>query len=260
MLAPINGVYLHYELTGPEHAPAIALSNALGASLTIWDEVVDALSRDFRILRYDTRGHGGSATARRPITIDDLADDLAELMAFAHIDRGHVAGVSLGGMTALALAARHPGRVASLTALAAAARVPPPTTWSERAATVRASGLSTSVDGTMTRWFTEGFRNTHTARIADIRAGFLSADAEGYALCAEVIGAMDLRDRLSAIAAPTLLIAGTEDAVTPPVMSEALRAAIPGARMAEIAGAAHMIPVEKPAEVADLIRQQVARA
>lgn len=257
MLAPINGVYLHYELAGPADAPAIAFSNALGAALGIWDQVADALSRDFRILRYDTRGHGGSAAANRAITIDDLADDFAALISFAHIDRAHIVGVSLGGMTSLALAARQPHRVRSLTVVAAAARVPPPDMWEQRAATVRAGGTAALVDQVMARWFTEGFRANHPGILADIRAGFLSADAEGYALCAEALAGMDLRAALADIKAPTRIVAGSEDAVTPPVMSEALKAGIAGSTLTIIPGAAHMIPAENPGAIIDEIRASI---
>lgn len=257
MLAPINDVYLHYELSGPADAPAIVFSNALGAALGIWDDVVDALGSDFRILRYDTRGHGGSATARRAVTIDDLAADFGALMEFAHIEAAHVVGVSLGGMTALALASRQPERVKSLTVVASLAHVPPSDMWAQRAAAVRAGGPEAVVDQAMGRWFTEGFRKSHATKIGDIRAGFLAADSEGYALCTEALMKVDLRDRLGGLKVPTRIVAGSEDSVTPPALAEAMQKAIAGSTLTVVPGVAHMIPVEKPDAVVEQIRAAV---
>jgi 3-oxoadipate enol-lactonase/4-carboxymuconolactone decarboxylase len=204
----------------------------------------------YRCLRYDTRGHGLSGSSDRPTTIDDLATDLRSLLDSLKIEKAHIVGLSLGGMTGQALASRHPKRVASLVLIATAAHLPPADFWHTRAATVRADGPGAVVDQIIPRWFTEGFRKRHPEAVARVRDAFMGIDRAGYARCCEAIATMDLRDRLAKIAAPTLVMVGADDPVTTPAMAEALCTGIPDAELMVIANVAHLMSVERPDAVA----------
>src|SRR5918993_4427046 len=156
-LIQLNGVDLYYELSGPTGAPVAVFSNSLGTTLAMWDAVIPALRGRYRVLKYDTRGHGRSQVLDRPITIDDLAADLIGLLDGLGIARAHVVGLSLGGMTGQALASRYPDRVISLTLMATTAYMPTQASWDERASLVRAQGTAAIVKATMGRWFTKEY-------------------------------------------------------------------------------------------------------
>jgi 3-oxoadipate enol-lactonase/4-carboxymuconolactone decarboxylase len=243
----VGDVRLHYELSGPSGAPVVAFSNSLGTTLAMWDAVAACLRGRFRVLRYDTRGHGGSAVIDRPVDIADLAADLAGLLDALGIARAHVVGLSLGGMTAQALAIHHPGRVISLTLMATAAHLPSEASWNERAALVRGQGTGAIVEATLGRWFTAGFPAAAPALVEPIRAAFVAASAVGYARCCEAIGRMDLRGELHRVAAPTLIVAGRQDPATPVAMAEAMADLIPDAELVVLPRAAHLLAVERAA-------------
>ena len=246
----VNGVELFYELAGPEGAPVIAFSNSLGVSLDMWDGIVPAFVGRYRCLRYDTRGHGRSGSADVAVTIDDLAADLAGLFDALKIDSADVVGLSLGGMIAQALAIRFPERVKSLTLIATAACLPTPEFWKNRAALVHAEGPGAVVDVLLPRWFTPAFRERAPESVERVRQGLLAVDRFGYARCCEAIGAMDLRDRLGRIAAPTLVLVGADDPVTTTAMAEEIRAGIAGAELTVLANAVHLVAVERADAVA----------
>lgn len=243
----VNGSELHYALDGPDDAPAIVFSNSLGTSLEMWDAQVEALRGRYRCLRYDTRGHGRSAVRDEPAGIDDLAADLRGLLDGLGISRAHVVGLSLGGMTAQAFAASSPDRVDRLVLMATAAQLGPPAAWEERAALARREGMAALVDTVLSRWFTPPFADTQDA--GKVREQILATDPVGYARACDVIRDMDLRERLAAISAPTMIIAGADDPATPPLLGEALRSAIPGAELVVISGAAHLLNIERAEQV-----------
>jgi 3-oxoadipate enol-lactonase/4-carboxymuconolactone decarboxylase len=245
-----HGTDLNYELSGPTGAPVLALSNSLGTTLAMWDGVAAHLRGRYRILRYDTRGHGASPARDAATGIEDLADDLIGLLDALHIEKAHLAGLSLGGMTVQAVAARVPERVLSLGLLATAAHLPSPGSWGERAATVRAQGTAAIVEATLGRWFTAGFREAAPAILTRIREDFIACDRAGYARACEAIGGMDLRPVLGRITAPTLVIAGREDPATPPAMAEEICAGIAQAELVLLPRAAHLLAVEHPAATA----------
>lgn len=244
-IAHVNGVDLNYRLEGPEGAPVVAFSNSLGTTMAMWDAQVAALSGAFRCLRYDTRGHGASPVPATGFSVDDLARDLAGLLDALGIAHAHVVGLSLGGMTGQALAVLRPDLVDRLVLVATSAFVPPADLWMDRAALVRERGMGAVADNVVQRWFTppnqtgEGARATRRRLIEEVKA-------EGYAFCCEAIGAMDLRGRIGAIRAPTLVLSGAADPATPPAMGEEIRDLVPGAEYALVPDAAHMIAVERP--------------
>ena len=246
----VNGVDLFYDLAGPKGLPTVVLSNSLGSTIEMWDGVAEALAGRFRVLRYDTQGHGRSGARDQPTTIDDLANDLAGLLDALDTPTAHVVGLSLGGMTAQAFAVLHPERTASLVLMATAAHLPPPDYWRQRAATVIDAGMEAVVDLIVPRWFTLGFQEREPAAVRHTRDLFLESDSRGYGRCCEAIADMDLRERITAITAPTLVVVGADDPVAPLAMGDDIRSRIKGAELVMIPDCAHLISVEQPQDAA----------
>ncbi|MFC6740216.1 3-oxoadipate enol-lactonase [Methylobacterium tardum] len=241
----IGGLSFRYLLEGPEGAPVVAFSNSLGATLEMWDALLPALGGRYRTLRYDTRGHGGSETRDAPTEIATLAQDLAGLLNALGLGRAHLVGLSLGGMTVQALASADPARPLSATLMATAASMPSAQTWNERAETVRTQGTAAVAEATLGRWFTAEFSQRAPETVQAIRDHFLACDPAGYAVCCGAIGRMDLRPALSAITAPTLVIAGRDDPSTPPAMAQEICDGIPQAELVVLPRAAHLLAVER---------------
>jgi 3-oxoadipate enol-lactonase len=242
-------VAVRCEVEGPEDAPALVLANSLGATLRMWDKQVEPLTRSFRVVRFDTRGHGGSPVPRGPYTIDDLAGDVVAMLDRLGLERAHFVGLSLGGMTGMRLAACHPERVDRLVVLCTSAYLGPVTSWHQRAATVRAQGTAAVAEAVVARWYTEHFKENHpeVVRAASEMVG--ATPAEGYAGCCEAIAAMDLTGDLPRISAPTLAIAGADDRATPPEHLERIAKAIPEAALTVVPQAAHLANDEQPEAV-----------
>jgi len=249
---------LHLNRVKEGTGPTIVLSHALGCTLGMWDEVAALLQADYCVLRYDHRGHGKSAAPAGPYSISMLADDAADLIAAEAGGPVHFVGLSLGGMVAQALAARHPEWVKSIVVANSsnwyddAARA----MWQARIATVREKGVEAIADGAMPRWFTAAFRADPVGgqRVAQMRADLVRTDAAAYIASCQAIAAMDLRDLGSSIACPTLVVAGTLDESTPLALSETIAGGIDGAQIETIA-AAHLSAVEQPAAFAALLRE-----
>ena len=153
----MSAVEVNHVVTGPEDAPVVVLSNSLGSTTSMWDAQADELSEHFRVVRYDTRGHGGSPVPQGPYDIDDLADDVVALLDTLGVEKAHVVGLSLGGMTGMRLAARNPDRVDRLVVLCTGARLEPSSAWHDRAATVRANGSTAVAEAVVARWYTPEF-------------------------------------------------------------------------------------------------------
>ena len=240
-----NGVELNYRLDGPDGAPVVAFSNSLGTTLAMWDAQANALSGRYRCLRYDTRGHGRSPTPDNAFTLDDLAADLIGLLDGLGITKAHIVGLSLGGMTGQAVAVLRPDLVDRLVLVATSAFLPPEDLWRERAGIVRERGMAAVADNVIGRWFTAPEQGS--AGAAETRRQLVGeVDPRGYAFCCEAIGKMDLRGRIGAILAPTLVISGAQDPATPIAMGEEIARLVPGAEFAVIPDAAHLIAVERP--------------
>ena len=238
---------LHHRFDGPEEAPPLMLCNSLGTTLEMWDPQVPTLARRFRLLRYDRRGHGRSPVPPGPYSIGDLGRDALDLLDDVGLERVSFCGLSIGGMVGMWLAAEAPERVHRLTLCCTAPIQPPREQWLERAATVRAHGVSAVADAVLARWYTSGAsRSLQEA----FRKMLVETPAEGYAGCCEALADLDLRDRLGEIEAPTLVLTGAEDPVAPPEAGELLAASIPGARHATLGGAAHLASAEQPATFA----------
>ncbi len=249
----MTAVAVHHVVTGPEDAPVVVLSNSLGSTHAMWDAQADALAEHFRVVRYDTRGHGGSPVPDGPYDIDDLADDLVALLDTLGLEKAHVVGLSLGGMTAMRLAARHPERVDRLVVLCTGARLEPASAWHDRAATVREHGSAAVAEAVVQRWFTAPYLETNADIKATCEATVAATPAEGYASCCEVIATMDLRPDLPTIGAPTLAIAGADDPATPPPLLQEIADHVQDGRLLVVPGAAHLASAEQPATITPAI-------
>jgi 3-oxoadipate enol-lactonase len=242
-------VALSASMAGPAGAPVLVLGNSLGTTRELWEPQLGALSSRFRVLRYEHRGHGGSPAPPGPYTIAGLGGDVLALLDEYEVQTAHYAGVSLGGMVGMWLAASAPERIGALALCCTSACLPPAQLWRDRAVLVRAGGLAAISRQVVGRWFTAAYESAHPGTAA----GFVTTleqdvAAEGYAGCCEAIEAMDLRPLLGSVTAPTLVIAGAEDPATPPWHGAAIASAIPGARLRVLRGAAHLANVSSAGE------------
>jgi 3-oxoadipate enol-lactonase len=241
---------LAFEVAGPIAGPPLVLSNSLGTDRGLWDDQFAALSRRFRVLRYDTRGHGASDAPAGEYALERLGRDVLALMDAADMTRAHVAGISIGGLTALWLGIHAPDRVQRLVLANTAARIGSLTTWNDRVRTVASLGVAALADATMERWFTPTFRAANGATVARIRTMFLATPAAGYLGCCAALRDADLRAEAGLVRAPSLVITGACDPATSPADGEWLAAAIDGAEILEL-DAAHLSNIERAREFTD---------
>ncbi|MDF3836784.1 3-oxoadipate enol-lactonase [Cupriavidus basilensis] len=249
-----QGAALHYRIEGAADAPVLVLSNSLGTDLQMWAPQMDSLLTRFRVLRYDTRGHGGSSLpgSAEPFGFAELGRDVLAIMDHAGIGRAHFCGLSMGGMTGIWLAAHHPERFDRFVLANTAALIGPASGWDTRIQTVRAQGMAAIVDAVLARWFSAGWLAANAARIAPVRQMLLDATPAGYtANCAAVRDA-DLRPLLPRIASQVLVIAGTHDLATTPAQGREVADGVAGARYVELDGA-HLSNWEQPQAFADAV-------
>ena len=240
-----NGIEIHYELCGPPDAPVVLLSNSLGTRLEMWDPQLPALSQRYRLLRYDSRGHGRSTAPAGPYSIALLAADAVGLLDALGIERAHFCGLSLGGMVGQLLGATHAPRLRSLALCSTACSMAPKELWDQRIQAVNEGGTAAIADGVVERWFTDAFRAEPSIVLERVRAMILETPAHGYAACCAAIREMDLRETIRAIRLPTLIIAGDKDPATPPARAEEIQERIPDARLEVIPDAAHLVNIEQ---------------
>jgi 3-oxoadipate enol-lactonase len=248
----MSGVAVHHRVDGPPDAPALLMINSLGADLGMWEPQLPALTARFRVIRYDARGHGRSPVPPGRYALDDLGRDALDLLDRLGVARAHVCGLSLGGMTAMWLAAHAADRVDRLVLLCTSALLGPPSGWAERAATVRAAGTGAVADAVAARWLTPGYAADRPDELRRLRDMVAATPAIGYAGACAAIEEMDLRPDLPGIVAPTLVVAGADDPATPPEHGAAIAAAVPGARLEVVAGA-HLTSWEQAETVNRLI-------
>ncbi len=244
MFIHAHEIDIHVQVSGPPGAPPLLLLHSLGTNLHIWDDQTEALSRSFRVIRPDMRGHGLTTLTPGPYSIAQLAQDALAVLSALGIETAHVAGISIGGLIAQSIAAQATHRVRSLTLVDTAMVIPPPEGWHTRAATVRAQGMAPLADPVMARWVTPSF--VHAPAALGLRAMLLRTPPEGYAGAAEALAAADLTSSTSALTLPTLIIVGDQDLATPVAASEAMHAAIPGSKLVILPSAAHIPTVEVP--------------
>jgi 3-oxoadipate enol-lactonase len=243
-------VALNAEIDGPEAGEPLLLGGSLGTTLAMWEPQLAALTRTYRVIRFEHRGHGRSPSPGGPYTMDDLGADVLALMDRLGLKRAAYGGLSLGGMVGQWLAINAPERITRLILISTSAHMPPPEAWHERAAAVRQAGTTAAVaDAVLGRWFTPGFAERRPQVIARYREMVSSSPADGYAACCEAIAGMDLRGGLSRIAVPTLVLVGAQDPSTPPVHAETIAGGVPGARLEVLDPGAHLLNVERDTDV-----------
>lgn len=242
-------------IDGPADGTPVLFSNSLGASLAMWQPQVDALAREFRVIRYDQRGHGASGLPAGPYPFTALVDDAVALLDALELERVHFVGLSMGGMTALGLALAHPARLLTITAANCVARMAPAVhaVWDERARIARELGMAPLVTPSLERWFTAGARAARAAELAWAGDMLAATPVEGYAAACGALKTMDYLDHLERITVPTLFISGLHDAGAPPEAMRDMHARVPGSRLVEL-DAAHVSNLEQPAAFSAAVR------
>jgi 3-oxoadipate enol-lactonase len=253
----LAGDRFHYRFDGPEGAPVLLLSNSLSTNLTMWDGQIALWAKQFRVLRYDSRGHGQSAAPARPYGMAELGQDVLRLMDALKIERAHWCGVSKGGMVGMWLASHAGHRLGKVVLANTAARMGPPDLWNARIATVKAGGMEAVVDATTQRWFTESYRTAQPKGVAAVRKMILGTPADGYAGCCAAIRDMDQREAIRAIENPVLVIGGAQDPATPPAAARLIHETIAGSKLVMLE-AAHLSNLELPDQFGQTVREFLA--
>jgi 3-oxoadipate enol-lactonase len=261
MKTTANSIKVNYTLDGPASLPVVTLSHSLAADLTMWDPQMKALTQKYRVLRYDTRGHGGTDAPGGPYTLEQLSEDARALLQVLGISRTHWIGLSMGGMIGQTLALSSPGFFQSLSLCDTSSRIPAEAKplWQERIKTAETQGMEPLVEPTIGRWFTAPFRETGKEVVDGIRARIRTTNPRGYAGCCAAISQLDLTDKISAIKVPTLIVVGEEDQGTPVAASRAIQAQIAGSQLEIIKSAAHLSNLEQPDEFTRIIASFLAR-
>ena len=242
-----NDIQINYELSGRDGAPVVMLSHSLASSLVMWNPQLDSLESKFKVLRFDTRGHGDSDAPEEKYTLELLAADAVALMDALAIDAVHFVGLSMGGMIGQNLALDHGNRLMSLTLCDTAAIMPDEAQpiWQQRIAAAREKGLQDQVAETLERWFTPEYLSQNSPRVELIRRQILATPVAGYIGCSEAIRDLDNLKRLSEINLPTLIMVGEEDPGTPVAASEAMQERIEGSELVVLPAARHLSNIEQ---------------
>jgi 3-oxoadipate enol-lactonase len=244
---------------GPADAPVLVLANPIGTTMDVWEAQLPVLRRRFRLLRFNARGHGGSAAPTGPYSLAELGTDVLGLLNSYGITTAAFCGVSLGGMTGLWLAANAPDRISSLVVCCTAITpMPSRQAWLDRAGLVREQGMAAISEMMPARWFTPGFIAREPAAVSRVVEMLTGTDPEGYAGCAEAIAELDLRSVLSSVKAPALVISGEQDPAAPPWQGAITARGIPGSRLVVIRGTSHLACYETPGPVTAAIDRHLA--
>jgi 3-oxoadipate enol-lactonase len=248
MKANVNGIETYYEIHGKEGAPWLVFSHSLACSPRMWDKEIERHKERYRVLAYDTRGHGQSAAPKGAYTLEALADDLHALLKHLKIPKAHFCGLSMGGMIGQTFALKYPGIFQSLilcdtTSRYAAAAAP---LWQERIRIAESQGLEPLVQPTLERWFTEPFRKNHPEQVNKVASQIAKTPVAGYVGCCHAIPKIDVTARLKEIKCPALVICGENDPGTPPAMAREIHENLPGSRLVLIPQAAHLSNIEQP--------------
>ncbi|WP_405625392.1 4-carboxymuconolactone decarboxylase [Streptomyces sp. NBC_01396] len=250
---------LQYRFDGPEDAPVLILGPSLGTTWHMWDRQVPELAKRWRVFRFDLPGHGG-APAYPVGAVDEIATRLLAMLDALGVQRFGYAGCALGGAIGLELALRHPERIASLTLIAASPRFGTADEFRQRGVIVRTNGLDPIARTSPDRWFTGGFAAAQPAITEWAVQMVRTTDPGCYISACEALASFDVRAELARVGVPTLVLVGSEDRVTGPAEARTLVAGIPDARLAVVPGASHLVPVEQPAAVTDLLVRHFSTA
>ncbi len=241
----LKGARFHYADDGSKTAPALVLSNSLACALSMWEPQVGAFGKQFRVIRYDQRGHGQTAVTPGPYSVKQLAEDVVALLDALKIDKAHFLGLSMGGGTGQWLGMHHGGRIDKLILSNTAAKFGTPEVWNARIEAVTKGGMAAVADATIERWFTAGFRARSPDVPAAIKKTLLATKPEGFIACCHGLRDVDMQEGIRAIKNTTLVIAGAHDPGTPPAANKLIAERIPGAKYVEL-DAAHISNLEQP--------------
>jgi 3-oxoadipate enol-lactonase len=247
MKAKTNGIDINYTIEG--QGPWVVMSHSLACNRSMWDEQAQLLKSRYRVLRFDTRGHGASDAPEGAYTLDMLSDDLLGLLDGLSMDAPHFVGLSMGGMIGMTFALRHPGRLRSLVLCDTSSRMPAQAApiWEGRIKVAREQGMEPLVEPTLQRWFTEPFYKANKPMMGRVGQMIRDTKPSGYIGCCKAIPQINLTDRLGAIQCPVQIIVGEQDAGTPVAMSQAIHHAIPRSELVVIPSASHLSNLEQPA-------------
>jgi 3-oxoadipate enol-lactonase/4-carboxymuconolactone decarboxylase len=244
---------MNYKLQGTPNSPVLIFSNSLGSEMMMWDDLIPYLLPFFRVLQYDTRGHGGSPlTPNEGTTISELANDVIQLMDKLNIEAAYFCGLSMGGLIGQYLGINHPNRFKKIVLSNTGAKIGDDERWNGRIGTISKNGMQAIVDDTMERWFTEEFRSQNSERVAQTKAMFLRSNVDGYSNCCCAIRDADFREKLQSLSVEALVITGDEDPVTNVEQAEFLVSKIPNARL-KVLHARHLAAAELPKEYAAVL-------
>jgi 3-oxoadipate enol-lactonase len=260
--ASINGIKVNYEIHGREGAPWLVLSHSLACSVRMWDPQIAALKDRYRILAYDTRGHGATEAPKGAYTLDLLADDLFFLLGHLQIKTTHYCGLSMGGMIGQTFALKYPGVFRKLILADTTSRYPAEAAplWAERIKTAESKGMEPLAQPTLERWFTEPFRKSNAATVDAIRKLIVATPVAGYAGCSHAIPKINLTARLKDIKCPILVIVGEQDPGTPLAMAKEIHDNAPGSKLVVLPQAAHLANLEQPAGFTRAMEEFLASA
>ena len=242
-----NGISIHYELDGSKNAPLVTLSHSLASDMRMWAPQLPVLTADYRVLRFDTRGHGQTDAPEGGYTLELLADDLIALLDSLEIEATHYVGLSMGGMIGQTAVLKDQSRFESLALCDTSSRIPAATypMWEERIALAHSEGMDALVEGSIDRWFSAGYQGREAEEVDKIRAIIRSTPVAGYCGCSRAIVNLDLTDRLGAITVPTLVIVGADDPATPVAAHEVIAERITDSRLVVLPDALHFSNVEQ---------------
>ncbi|HZN86356.1 MAG TPA: 3-oxoadipate enol-lactonase [Burkholderiales bacterium] len=262
MKAKTNGIETNYELHGKEGAPWLVLGHSLACSARMWDPQIEALKGSYRILAYDTRGHGASGAPQGAYTLEMLADDLKALLDSLGVKHPHYCGLSMGGMIGQTFALKYPGVFRTLTLADTSSRYPAEAwpLWQGRIKIAEEQGMVPLVQPTLERWFTEPFRKSNPEAVEAIANLIASTPVAGYVGCCHAIPKIDVTARLKEIKCPVLVLCGDKDPGTPPAMSEEIQRSTPGSKLVMIPQAAHLSNLEQPALFTKALREFLGAA
>jgi len=240
-----GGLHIHYALTGAPDAPVVVLSNSLGTNFTMWDLQAPALEEHFRLLRYDTRGHGRTGVPPGPYTIEELGRDVLGLLDGLKLDRVHFCGLSMGGLIGQWLGVHAPERINRLVLCSTCPKIGTPEMWNPRIEAIRKSGMNAIATSIIERWLTPEFRARAPQPTLALLGLLQATSPAGYTACCEALRDADLREAITTIRTPVQVIMGARDPATPAADGRAMAQRIPNARYAEL-DASHLCNVESP--------------
>jgi len=242
-----NGISINYQVEGPASGPVVTLSHSLATNLSMWDPQARALASRYRVVRFDTRGHGGTDAPAGAYALEQLAEDARALLRALGIARTHFIGLSMGGFIGQLLALTHPEMLQSLVLCDTTSRVPPEAgpMWDERIRVAQTQGMEPHVEPTIGRWFTAPFMEQHAEVVNPVRAIIRGTHPQGYIGCCHAIAALDLTDRLDGIRVPTLVIVGEDDPATPVAASRTIHERIKGSELVILKSASHLSNLEQ---------------